>query len=393
MKTINGVVDDPTRSSGFRMWAIALSISALGVTPAASQLAKYVVAEPRAASGPHADLNFTQEQEIAALESKPAKKVQPGRVWIANRIPGSVDLYDARTGTRLASVRVGNGTLDLALPPDVGKIYASDESSGTISVVDVNTLERVAVIPTGAGTQPHHMDANPDGTLVYVSLHGTNKLAAVDTATDTLAWVVTLGPPGAHVHDTAINAACDTLWVTNGSGGPYFAINELDAYTGQVRRTKAVDFDWSEVALGKNETTLLASDKTMNRIRMFDIATLDEIGFAPVPQPPDTMSLTNDGKTLLVGLRGTPATCAFVDLETLTTTVLPLSSATGTSTGHQDLSRNSKWGFMAVDGVNAPPQIAVLDMENQAVHARWPDPGRPHGVIFEPLPDSDPDSD
>jgi YVTN family beta-propeller protein len=323
--------------------------------------------------------------EATASESKPLKKVEPGRVWIANRIPGSIDLFDARSGTRLDSVRVGDGTLDIALPAGAGKIYASDESSGTISVVDVNTRQRVAVIPTGLGSKPHHMDANPDGSLVYASLFGTNKIAAVDTATDTLAWEVTLGPAGARVHGTAINAAGGTLWVTNGSGGSYFAIHELDAHTGIVRRTKQVDFDWSEVALGRNETTLLGSDKTNNRIRVFDIATLEEIGSAPVPQTPDTMSLTNDGKTLLVGLRGNPATCAFVDLETLTTTALSLSTGAGTSTGHHDLSSNSKWGFISVDGANAPPHIAVLDMESQTVHSRWDDPGRPHGVIFDPL--------
>src|SRR5207249_2538661 len=161
-------------------------------------------------------------------------------------------------------------------------------------------------------------------------------------ATDTLAWVMTIGPAEARVHGTAINAAGDTLWVTNGSGGSFFAINEVDAHTGAVRRTKVVDFDWSEVALNKDETQLFASDKTNNRIRVFDIATLDEIGFASVPQPPDTMSLTNNGKTLLVGLRGSPATCAFVDVNTLTTTSLQLAAGSGTSTGHHDLSTNSK---------------------------------------------------
>ena len=314
-------------------------------------------------------------------------KVQPGLVWIANRIPGSIDLFDARSGTKLGSTRTGNGTLDIALPAGVGKIYGSDESSGTVSVVDVNTLAVVAVIPTGAGTKPHHMDSNPDGTLVYVSLFGTNKIAAINTATDTLAWVQTLGPAGALVHGTAINAAGDTLWVTNGSGSIFTAINELDAHTGAVRRTQVVAFDWSEVALSKDETQLYASDKTFNRIRVFDVATLTQVAEVPVPQNPDTMSLTNDGMTLLVGLRNTPATCAFIDLVNLTATTLQLSTGVGTSTGHHDLSDNSKFGFISVDGINAPPHIAVLDMTSQTVFARYPDPGRPHGVIFEALPD------
>ena len=95
------------------------------------------------------------------------------------------------------------------------------------------------------------------------------------------------------------------------------------------------------------------------------------------------MSLTKDGKTLLVGLRGQPATCAFVDVDTLAATTLELSTATGTSTGHHDLSSTSRFGYISVDGMNAPPHIAVLDMETRSVITTWPNPGRPHGVIFE----------
>lgn len=324
------------------------------------------------------------QASAAATEVRGAKKVQAGRLWIANRIPGSIDLYDAATGDRLASVRTGDGTLDVALSPGLGKVYGSDESSGSISVVDVNTLTRIKVIPTGAGTKPHHMDSNPDGTLVYASLFGTNKIAAVDPFSDTIFRLWQTGPANALAHGVAVTRDGSTLWVINGSGGPVRQIVEMDAHNGAIIRTLSVDYDSSSIALTPNAKTGFVSDKTTNRIRIYDLETLTEVAAASVSQPPDTMSLTNNGKTLLVGLRGTPAAAAFVDLETLMSESLGLSTVAGTSTGHHDLSPNSHFGFISVDGP-APPHIAVLDMRNRSVLARYTDPGRPHGVIFEPL--------
>lgn len=324
------------------------------------------------------------QASAAATEARGAKNVQAGLLWVANRIPGSIDLYNAPTGDRFANVRTGEGTLDVAVPLGAGKVYGSDESSGSISVVDAKTLTRMKVIPTGAGTKPHHMDSNPDGTLVYASLFGTNKIAAIDTATDTLIGTWQTGPANALAHGVAVTRDGSTLWVINGSGGPVRQIVELDARTGAMRRALSVGYDSSSITLTPNGKTGFVSDKTTNRIRIYDLETFAEVAAVSVSQPPDTMSLAHNGRILLVGLRGTPAAAAFVDLERLTSESLGLSTVAGTSTGHHALSPDSEFGFIAVDGP-ALPHIAVLDMGNRSVVARYACPGRPHGVIFERL--------
>lgn len=111
------------------------------------------------------------------------------------------------------------------------------------------------------------------------------------------------------------------------------------------------------------------------------------IGSADVLNQPDTLQLTNDSKTLVVGLRaappGAPARMALIDTETLTTRYVDLP---GTTTGHQWLSANGHYTFIALEMSAAPGAIAVVDNSEAAVVAVYSYPGgaRPHGVFYEP---------
>ena len=106
------------------------------------------------------------------------------------------------------------------------------------------------------------------------------------------------------------------------------------------------------------------------------------IGAAEANVAPDTLTLTNDGRTLIVGLRGTPARMGFIDTETLATEYLSLP---GTTTGHQWLSRNGAITFMALEGT--PGKVAVVDNRTRTLITTYNYPNgrtRPHGVFYEP---------
>ena len=113
-------------------------------------------------------------------------------------------------------------------------------------------------------------------------------------------------------------------------------------------------------------------------------------GQAEANTMPDTLSLTNDKRTLIVGLRGTPARMAFIDTETLTTNYLSLP---GSTTGHQWLSSNGRFTFIALE---SPGQIAVFNNRLRQLVTTYPYPNgqpRPHGVFFEPRGHGDDDDD
>lgn len=72
---------------------------------------------------------------------------------------------------------------------------------------------------------------------------------------------------------------------------------------------------------------------------------------------------------------------AFIDTDTLATSYLSLPGAT---TGHQWLSRSSRFTFIALE---SPGQVGVVDNRSRRVVTTYPYPNgmtRPHGVFYEP---------
>jgi hypothetical protein len=117
-------------------------------------------------------------------------------------------------------------------------------------------------------------------------------------------------------------------------------------------------------------------------IRVYDVGASQpvQIGEAEAQFRPDTLSLTKDKRTLIVGLRGTPARMAFIDTKDLTTEYLALPGGT---TGHQWLSRDNRYTFIALE---SPGQIAVVDNRARSLVTTYPYPNgltRPHGLFFD----------
>jgi hypothetical protein len=103
---------------------------------------------------------------------------------------------------------------------------------------------------------------------------------------------------------------------------------------------------------------------------------------AVVGTMPDTLRLTNDGSTLVVTLRGTPAQITFMDTESFATRIVTIPGHT--TTGHHWLSADGKYTFVAVE---SPGGLAMVDNRTGQVVCddTYPNPpggARPHGVFY-----------
>ena len=99
----------------------------------------------------------------------------------------------------------------------------------------------------------------------------------------------------------------------------------------------------------KDGKTAYVSVRNDNAVRIVDVSG-DEPVLGPlvaIGTQPDTLQLSNDGSTLVVGLRGTPQ-LAFMDTETLA--VRPVTVAGHGISGHEWLSANGKFTFVAMEG-------------------------------------------
>ena len=109
----------------------------------------------------------------------------------------------------------------------------------------------------------------------------------------------------------------------------------------------------------------------------------------PVGVQPESVMLTPSERTLVVSLRGSPATLAFVDTVNLMLRgTVPIGVKYGTTETSGDLgviTNNGRHVYATFDaGASGTGGVAVIDVRTQTVVDTWPYPGtgRPHGIWY-----------
>ena len=308
-----------------------------------------------------------------------------GTLWVTERTPASstVTAFDAATGQVLGTTPVGPAPIGITAPSGTGKAYTSDENADQLSVISKETITVINTIPVG--DRPHHLMASADGKFIYVAEFNTNQIGVVDTSLDErIAGFTASTNPGARTHAVWITRNGRDLYATN--AGTANTISKLDATTGQILWEVPIGTNPSEILVTPNGKTAYVSVRNEHKIQVVDVSGDLPVllGAADAQREPDTLSLTNDGKTLVVGLRASPtsrARMALIDTRSLVTTYVELPAHT--TTGHQWLSANGHYTFMAVE---SPGAVAVIDNRTATPLTEYPYPGgpRPHGVFYEP---------
>jgi YVTN family beta-propeller protein len=328
--------------------------------------------------------------------------MEAGTIWVTERTTGgrsTVAAIDAATGQPLGIVGVGDNPIGITAPAGTNRVYSSDEDANQISVIDKDTFTVVTRIPVGA--RPHHLMAARNGQYVYVAQFGTNTVGVIDTRLDEKVADV----PVSHLTDARTHA----VWIST-NGRYLYATNERPSNATQGTFSKvdlrSGDILWEQVVGNRPSEVLVDGDvayvsvRNEHTIKVFDVGgpQPELVSQAEANFQPDTLSLTNDKRTLIVGLRqnpaGRPARMAFIDVNDVAhpaTTYLELPP--GTITGHQWLSSNGGLTYIALEGRAATAtvpgisgQVAVVDNRLGALITTYPYPNgliRPHGVFFE----------
>jgi len=318
-------------------------------------------------------------------------------LWVSNRDTNTAVAFNPTTGARVAVVQVGQQPNSLAAPKGSGKVYVTNEAGNTVSVLSKGVVTSTITMPT-PDAKPHHITPSPDGRFVYVAEFGSNKVAVIDTATDALVKEFVAHPEslpeltGAKVRTHAVGVSADgrTLYAVNTGTD---TVTALDASTGAiVWGPLHVGKGPSEVAVTSDGKRAYVSVRDEDVVRVIDLSAPGAPRLLDPPvavgDQPDTLQLTPDGRTLVVALRGTPARVDLVD--TASGSVRPLEISRATTTGHQALSRDGQFTFVAIEGAKGKdepegvPGVAVIDNKTGEVTRRfeYPSGGRPHGVFM-----------
>jgi DNA-binding beta-propeller fold protein YncE len=316
-----------------------------------------------------------------------------GTVFVTERQLGSVTAYDAATGVVLWTSSTGAAPIGVVLPHDTGKVYTSDESSNRMSVFDARTGTPLGTI--SMGPTPHHLTVSRNGDRIFVGEFGQNTIGVVDTETDTeIAHWVADPRTDARTHATWITRDSRYLYATNTRVNRADAtgnVAKIDASTGALLCNTTVGSDPSEILTTPNGMTGYVTVRGEDVVKELDLRGPCPVltgRAAFVGDMPDTLQLTNDLETLVVALRDTiGARIALLDTETFVATIVEIPGHR--TTGHQWLSANGRYAFVAIENAAGPGGLAVVDNNSGATVAYYPYPSppggsRPHGVFFTP---------
>ena len=324
----------------------------------------------------------------SVAQAAPGAPGASGTVFVTERQFGTVTAYDSASGDVLWTAPVGGSPIGITQPHGTDDVYTSDEGPDQMTVLDRRTGAWIATIPMGP--DPHHLNATRNGDLVYVAEFGRNTIGVVDTSLrQRVASFVANPLANARTHAVWITSDGKDLYATNSRSDRSLPgdVARLDARTGTLLCNTIVGADPSEIVATPNGLIGYVSVRRENKVKELDLG-----GTCPaltgreaaVGTMPDTMRLTNDGQTLVVALRGTPAQVTLLDTHSFAAQIVTIPGHA--TTGHQWLSANGKLTFVAVE---SPGGVAVLDNDTGAIVADYPYPAPPggsraHGLIYTP---------
>ena len=107
---------------------------------------------------------------------------------------GHVSVIDTATNTVIATIPVGIGPRGVAVTPDGSKVYVTNvqlPNPSVVSVIATATNTVIATIPLGG--ESNGVAVTPDGRKVYVANSGSNNVFVIDTASNLVLAVVSVG--------------------------------------------------------------------------------------------------------------------------------------------------------------------------------------------------------
>ena len=308
-----------------------------------------------------------------------------GSVWVVNRDRGELAVFDAETGTVVTTLPVGAGAHDICISERARRAYITAEAINTVTTVDTTTLamEAIAVAPL-----PHHCEPSHDGRTVYVSLAshstavGSPQYAAIDTDDHSVTFTTTSHNSAARSHGPHPSLDGETVYVAHDTGDELTGVN---AESGEIEFSIAPIPRAEEAIETRVGNLLWVSSRGDGTVKRIDLETHTITGSVAVGVQPESLMLTPNEKTLIVSLRGSPATLAFVDTTTLQLLGTVPIGGPGTFGDLAVITNDGRHVYATFDsGASGIGGVAAVDVRRREVIATWayPGTGRPHGVWF-----------
>ena len=206
------------------------------------------------------------------------------RLLVGDTVGNALFELDASTFAVLRHVPVAD-PYQLGFSPDGRLLVVNGLARAQVDVYEAASLTLLKRFPLAS--MPSHLAFAPDSSMVFVSLQGTNKLAAIDLRAMAVRWTAPVGrtPAGVMWHDGRVLVA--NMGEDN--------ISVVDPVDGRVERRVRTGRGAHTLFLSPDRRTIWVNNRVEGSTSALDADTLAVRRSYRVPGGPDDIDFAPDG--------------------------------------------------------------------------------------------------
>jgi YVTN family beta-propeller protein len=216
---------------------------------------------------------------------------------VANAVSNDLHFLDPETGAVRGRLRNIDDPYQLAFSPDNRWFVTAALRLDRVDVYAwdgrTKTLARQIRLPKA----PSHVWFSADSRFVYVSLQDSDQIAAIEVATQSVAWTLPVGrqPAGLVITPDGRHLLVGVM------GRDFVEVIDLQARRSVARiRTGRGAHNFRGMG---DKRHMLVTNRVENTVSIIDMDAMKVVGDIAVPGGPDCMELTADGRLLWVTSR------------------------------------------------------------------------------------------
>ncbi|MBN9559139.1 MAG: YncE family protein [Alphaproteobacteria bacterium] len=209
-----------------------------------------------------------------------------GRELLVGDTVGNEMLFlDPGTGNVIRRMPVAD-PYQLGFSPNGKWLTVNGLARNQVDVYDAASMKLVKRFPLAS--MPSHLAYSPDSSVVYVSLQGTDRLAAIDLTRMVILWNAVVGktPAGVMWHDDKVLVA--------DMGSDDIAV--VDPVDGKVERRIRVGKGAHQMFLSPDGKIIWVNARVAGTTTALDARTLAILRVYKIPGGPDCIDFAPDGK-------------------------------------------------------------------------------------------------
>lgn len=320
------------------------------------------------------------------------------KVYLANEGANTVNVLDATSLEKVASVPVGKMPHNVQVSPDGKSVWVTnmgepDKAAGTSAPMDmakvkhdgkgkvgavwvIDTSTNAVVAKVTVGVHPAHVVISPDGRFAYISNSGENTLSVIDTATRTQVAMI---PVGKFPHGLRFSPDGKEVYVADLKGG---TVSVIDTASQKEIAQVAVGKQPAQVGFTPDGRLAFVSLSGENAVAVIDPATRKVVRKVAVDTVPIQLYATADSRTLVVanqGSRDKPGnTASLIDLESFKVTK---AVETGAGAHGVVIDREGRYAYVTNSFANS---VSMLDVKERKVVKTVAVDKNPNGISMTP---------